>query len=111
MYARSSLTKLIAENQRASSVDEEDETANPATQVKNSERTWMLRHRMLEDSLVLAEQQGAIVTPGQGGSLLSVGLPWKWAMKDMTTPDPWSFIWYHSFNSTVLSCNEQPIIM
>ncbi|EIW67838.1 hypothetical protein TREMEDRAFT_32602 [Tremella mesenterica DSM 1558] len=74
-------------------VEEED----PVPVVRSSERTWILRHRVLEDSLVVAEQQ--------------VGLPWKWNMKEMSTPDPWSFIWYHSFNSTVLSCNESPIVM
>lgn len=32
-------------------------------------------------------------------------------MKEITAPDPWSFVCYHSFNSTVLSCNEQPTVM
>ncbi|KAK8864455.1 hypothetical protein IAR55_001704 [Kwoniella newhampshirensis] len=56
------------------------------------EKTWTLRHRVLEDSLVIAEQQ--------------VGLPWQWAMKDITSPDPWTTITCHSFGSTVMSCNK-----
>ncbi|WVW83973.1 hypothetical protein I302_105996 [Kwoniella bestiolae CBS 10118] len=56
------------------------------------ERTWTMRHRVLEDSLVVAEQQ--------------VGLPWKWAIKDISTPDPWTNMTFHSFHSTVMSCNR-----
>ncbi|WWC70047.1 uncharacterized protein I206_103991 [Kwoniella pini CBS 10737] len=56
------------------------------------ERTWNLRHRVLEDSLVVAEQQ--------------VGLPWKWLMKDIISPDPWTTMTFHSFHSTVMSCNR-----
>ncbi|WWC94207.1 hypothetical protein V866_001047 [Kwoniella sp. B9012] len=56
------------------------------------ERTWTLRHRVLEDSMVVAEQQ--------------VGLPWKWAMKNISAPDPWTNMTFHSFHSTVMSCNS-----
>ncbi|WWC89265.1 uncharacterized protein L201_004186 [Kwoniella dendrophila CBS 6074] len=56
-----------------------------------SQRTSITRHRVLEDSLVVAEQQ--------------VGLPWKWEMKDITSPDPWTSMTFHSFHSTVMSCN------
>ncbi|WVQ80742.1 hypothetical protein IAT38_002847 [Cryptococcus sp. DSM 104549] len=63
------------------------------SQIPNTrESTWTHRHRVLEDSLVVAEQQ--------------VGLPWKWAMKDISAPDPWTTITCHSFHSTVLSCNK-----
>ncbi|OWZ61241.1 hypothetical protein AYX15_06537 [Cryptococcus neoformans] len=54
--------------------------------------TWTARHRVLEDSLVIAEQQ--------------VGLPWKWSMKDIICPDPWTTLTFHSFHSTVMSCNK-----
>ncbi|KIS01270.1 dRaptor [Cryptococcus deuterogattii 2001/935-1] len=54
--------------------------------------TWTTRHRVLEDSLVIAEQQ--------------VGLPWKWSMKDIVCPDPWATMTFHSFRSTVMSCKK-----
>nr|XP_018262917.1 uncharacterized protein I303_04406 [Kwoniella dejecticola CBS 10117]OBR85075.1 hypothetical protein I303_04406 [Kwoniella dejecticola CBS 10117] len=59
---------------------------------ESRERTWTMRHRVLEDSLVVAEQQ--------------VGLPWKWQMKDITSPEPWTTMTFHSFHSTVMSCNR-----
>ncbi|KAK4689091.1 regulatory associated protein of mTOR, partial [Tremellales sp. Uapishka_1] len=61
------------------------------------ERTWILRHRVLEDSLVVAEQQ--------------LGLPWNWAMKDISSPDPWSTIACHSFLNSVLSCNDSHSVL
>ncbi|WVQ72494.1 hypothetical protein IAR50_002049 [Cryptococcus sp. DSM 104548] len=60
----------------------------PASQ----EDTAIMRHRVLEDSLVIGEQQ--------------VGLPWKWTIKEITCPDPWSTVAFHSFDSTVMSCNR-----
>ncbi|WWD17245.1 hypothetical protein CI109_101683 [Kwoniella shandongensis] len=56
------------------------------------EKTWTLRYRQLEDSIVIAEQQ--------------VGLPWRWALKDISSPDPWSKIACHSFGNTILACNK-----
>ncbi|ORY31945.1 raptor N-terminal caspase like domain-domain-containing protein [Naematelia encephala] len=56
------------------------------------ERTVFLRQRLLEDSIVVAEQQ--------------VGLPWQWQMKDINSPDSWSTVHFHSFLNTVMSCNN-----
>ncbi|OCF40386.1 hypothetical protein I317_05821 [Kwoniella heveanensis CBS 569] len=57
----------------------------------SKERTFIMRHRLLEDSLVVAEQQ--------------VGLPWKWRVKDITSPDPWTTMTLHSFHPIIMSCN------
>nr|ODN88217.1 dRaptor [Cryptococcus depauperatus CBS 7841] len=69
-----------------------ESSLNIALHKPTHESTWTMRHRVLEDSLVIAEQQ--------------VGLPWKWSMKDISCPDPWSSITFHSFHSTVMSCNR-----
>ncbi|WVF71506.1 hypothetical protein IAT40_006312 [Kwoniella sp. CBS 6097] len=52
-----------------------------------------MRHRLLEDSLVVAEQQ--------------VGLPWKWRVKDIdSSPDkPWTTMTCHSFHSIIMACD------
>ena len=41
----------------------------------------------------------------------TVGLPWRWAMKDIHAPDPWSRITCHSFTSTMMSCNDSRDIL
>ncbi|ODO09834.1 hypothetical protein I350_02053 [Cryptococcus amylolentus CBS 6273] len=65
---------------------------NAKVKPSSQEDPSSMRHRELEDSLVIGEQQ--------------VGLPWKWTMRDITCPDPWSTVTFHSFNSTVMSCNK-----
>lgn len=69
-------------------------TSHDSSPIKSTSSgdTWTMRHRVLEDSLVIAEQQ--------------VGLPWKWSMKDIICPDPWTTLTFHSFHSTVMSCNR-----
>ncbi|ORX34568.1 hypothetical protein BD324DRAFT_583305 [Kockovaella imperatae] len=63
----------------------------------SQERTWIIRHRFLEDSLVVAEQQR--------------GLPWRWAMKDISSPDSWSTIAFHSFLNLIVACNRSREIL
>jgi len=75
----------------------------------------ILRHRLLEDSLVLAEQQGEPTGMRQvidfRADRHSVGLPWRWAMKDIDSPDPWAKVTCHSFTSTMLSCQDSQDIL
>ncbi|WVQ99448.1 hypothetical protein IAU59_006583 [Kwoniella sp. CBS 9459] len=81
----------------------ESQSQNPPERVVTShtgdskERTFIMRHRLLEDSLVVAEQQ--------------VGLPWKWRVKDIVSPDPWSSMSCHSFHPLIMACNGSQEIM
>ncbi|KAL7421958.1 hypothetical protein Q5752_003730 [Cryptotrichosporon argae] len=80
--------------QEAGSTALEDENKRARTR---SEQTWLQRHRMLEDAIVVAEQQER--------------LPWEWAMKDISSPDPWSTIACHSFTNVLLATANSSDLM
>jgi regulator-associated protein of mTOR len=68
------------------------------------EKTWILRHRILEDSLVVAEQQSE-----SGSHWCFSSLPRNGnhvGMKDISSPEPWSNLTCHSFHSAMMSCNK-----
>lgn len=76
----------------------------------SKERIWIHRHRILEDSLVVADQQSALLVAPYVAEwhylIPTEGLPWKWAMKDIKSPEPWSTVTFHSYLNTVMSCNN-----